>query len=170
MRDSLENFITSVTRVKQQLIGQHTGVRPCIFIHFLVYTMCSKHRVNSTEIDIKTLLKQNFILLWQEHRNIINGIRWLLNMTGIYIRIRLNLQFKVNEYTCTCTVKVVLTSNLKQDLSPDRIAHLILHLCIWKTKSVILILTWPGVGGGGTALCKIFIKPKMNQFDDKVRK
>ena len=28
-----------------------------------------------------------------------------------------------------------------------------------------------GVGGwGGDRLCKIFIKPKMNQFSDKVRK
>ena len=44
-----------------------------------------------------------------------------------------------------------------QDLSPDRIARLILHILFLKnSKSVTLILTWPGcacvcvcVGGGG---------------------
>ena len=68
----------------------------------------------------------------------------------------------------------------KQDLSPDRIARLILHILFLEySKSVTLILTWPVcvcvcvcvcgvcvcvcgvcVGGGGvTAMRKIFIKP-----------
>ena len=37
---------------------------------------------------------------------------------------------------------------------------------------VVGVCVWGGGGGGvvGIALCKIFIKPKMNQFGDKVRK
>ena len=68
----------------------------------------------------------------------------------------------------------------KQDLSPDRIARLILHiLFLENSKSVALILTCPGcvcvgVEGGGNgwriALRKMFNKPKMNQISDKVRK
>ena len=65
----------------------------------------------------------------------------------------------------------------KQDLSPDRITRLILHiLFLQNSKSVTLVLTCPcaGVGGGGggagrgIALRKSFIKPKMNQIGAKV--
>ena len=77
---------------------------------------------------------------------------------------------------------------MQQDLSLERIARLILHiLFLENSKSVTLILTRPWVvvvgggwvggwggggvgGGGGIALCKIFIKPKMNQIGDKIRK
>ena len=49
---------------------------------------------------------------------------------------------------------------IKQDLSPDRIARLILNiLFLENSKSVALILTWPsggGRGGGGVLHCAKF--------------
>ena len=53
----------------------------------------------------------------------------------------------------TMDLGLVSQAQAKQDLSPDRIARLILHiLFLENSKSVTLILTWPGyvcVGGGG---------------------
>ena len=58
------------------------------------------------------------------------------------------------------------TWKLQQDLSPDRIARLILHiLFLENSKSVTLILTWPGVcvevGGQYLSLYQIGTKSIM---------
>ena len=67
----------------------------------------------------------------------------------------------------------------KQALSLDGIARVILHILFLENskRDLDFDMTWGwggdgvgGMGGEAIALCKIFIKPKMNQFGDKVRK
>ena len=61
----------------------------------------------------------------------------------------------------------------RQDSSPD-IAHFVsgkfcdLNFDMTLGVCVCVCVGGGGGGGGGTALCKIFMKPKMNQISDKV--
>ena len=67
----------------------------------------------------------------------------------------------------------------RQDSSPD-IAHFVSGKLLvrdldfdttWGFICSVCVCVWVGGGGaGGIALCKIFIKLKMNQTGDKVRK
>ena len=53
----------------------------------------------------------------------------------------------------------------RQDSSPD-----IAYFVSGKLCDLNFDMTWGGKRGLGIALCKIFIKPKMNQFGDKFGK